>query len=476
VILNKTRHLIPIDDAVIRATHFLAASKIMRKIERLESAISAFHASDQKLFSEWFELTFRADREAVEEKMTDYKKLAAFHNSIVAAAKMLQISMPEAYLLIRQEEDLYRNADEATRQKIEQTRQDRDRFARDEMEREFCEQDGDNDFEDEDSDDDSVAMNGMESEEEPKLTPADRAEIQRLQTLTEKKLRQSLRGFEQGREILLTALRFAVLGGDPALFIRAWDLAPHRLREDLQRLCHANGLPLKAQIEDMREWLKWNSQTGEDLGSESEDEIPNEGDGRHGGYIGYGPGRAGRRSPLQEEKLKVLYRKLARKLHPDAHPGDRQKDRVWKNKLWLRVQESYRAGDTLTLEKLNHLVLLRDRDLNSLTVDEIRQSQNWLTEDLRALEREAKQLRRVPAWKFSKRKNLDPLIRNIRRDFREQMTKIESEIVELTAFHAILEGLASRPQKRAARKKGTTRKRRKSAKRQRRDDPQMNLF
>ncbi|NJL24006.1 MAG: hypothetical protein HC902_01665 [Calothrix sp. SM1_5_4] len=78
--------------------------------------------------------------------------------------------------------------------------------------------------------------------------------------------------------------------------------------------------------------------------------------------------------------IKILYRKLVRKLHPDANANENEKTRTWKDKLWLQVQSSYRAGNVSALQKHYSLALLRDRDLNSLTISEINASQDWLNE------------------------------------------------------------------------------------------------
>ncbi|NJL24005.1 MAG: hypothetical protein HC902_01660 [Calothrix sp. SM1_5_4] len=260
--MSKAKNLILIDDTAIRESHFSAANKIIRKIERLESAIATFHSSDQKLFGDWFDLTFRKEREEANEKTIAYRKLAEFHNSIVAASQMLDISMPDAFRLIREEEDRYQKGDQATREKIEQTRREREQFARDEMAREYREENEDFDsafgshLDDEnetDNDDDCDSSQAQEAD----ISPEDLAEINRIESMTEKKLRQSLRDFNQGLEILLRTFRFAIVKGNPRPFLRAWDLAPHKVRLEVEQISREGGFSIKAQIEDMREWLNW---------------------------------------------------------------------------------------------------------------------------------------------------------------------------------------------------------------------------
>ena len=111
-------------------------------------------------------------------------------------------------------------------------------------------------------------------------------------------------------------------------------------------------------------------------------------------------------------------------------------------KAWLQVQEAYRAGDRLRLERLMAMLFLRTNDLNALTVSEILNSQQWLKEDLRELERETRRFRKSPAWGFTKKKDLGPVAKKIRIEFQQQFDVINREINDLRAQHEMLEQIS----------------------------------
>ncbi len=66
--------------------------------------------------------------------------------------------------------------------------------------------------------------------------------------------------------------------------------------------------------------------------------------------------------PAKVETFKLLYRQLARKLHPDMNASDQESD--WRKSMWLRVQQAYKIEDKKEMTKLFHLVLLRNSDGN----------------------------------------------------------------------------------------------------------------
>lgn len=67
-------------------------------------------------------------------------------------------------------------------------------------------------------------------------------------------------------------------------------------------------------------------------------------------------------SPLEVRNIKVLYRRIAKRLHPDMHP-DTNKQEVLKE-LWIRVQMAYHANDLKRLSELEVLVNKALKDQN----------------------------------------------------------------------------------------------------------------
>jgi len=71
--------------------------------------------------------------------------------------------------------------------------------------------------------------------------------------------------------------------------------------------------------------------------------------------------------------------------------------------------------------------MLRLRELSDLTMSEIHESYSWLKSEFSDLEREAKNLKRMPAWGFAKRKTYEPLTKKILRDFDREIDIIKDE-------------------------------------------------
>ena len=84
--LSILKHLLVIDDKRIRKDAFAQAEKLIKKIARLEADLDSFHVQDQRLFSNWHELSFRKEREMISDRREEHRKLGKFHNSIIAIA------------------------------------------------------------------------------------------------------------------------------------------------------------------------------------------------------------------------------------------------------------------------------------------------------------------------------------------------------------------------------------------------------
>ncbi|MGE0528060.1 MAG: hypothetical protein AB7G93_14945 [Bdellovibrionales bacterium] len=472
---GQVRALVVIDDNRIRAEVFSGAAKILRKMDRLEAAIDTFHNKDQRLFSDWFNLTFQKDREKIENKNREYKDLATLHNEIVAAASLMGLSMPEAYRLIRTEQEQFAQGDEAERERIRKLRLERERFAQDEMEKEYranC-RDEDMDFSE---DEEEFGFGRDRAEEsaslssESTLTEKDREELEAIQRLPDNRLRRLTEDFGDAMGLLVKSFELSQKARNPRVFLRVWDSCSRKIQAEVIQVFSASGMPLKSIIEDMRQWVRMSEGDTDELFEEDEE------------FIDFGSAARSRPSrvisPREEEALKTLYRKLARTLHPDLQTEQRPKDQIWKAKLWLRVQAAYKAKAVSELERLFHMALLRGKDLRSLTLNEIQSSCEWLAEDVRSLEREARQLRKSPAWGFMKRKNFDPLVKTIRKEFRDQLATIQDEIEQLQAFHSLLERMRPRTRGKTGKRRSRTARTRRpnTQKRNREKNSQMSLF
>jgi hypothetical protein len=100
-----------------------------------------------------------------------------------------------------------------------------------------------------------------------------------------------------------------------------------------------------------------------------------------------------------DSRVKILYRRLARQLHPDTR-ADRS---AAVSSLWHEVQEAYDASDVARLELLLALSHLQSDNLDSRTsVGDILRVQESLERSLRALGKSVAEAENEDAWDFAR--------------------------------------------------------------------------
>ena len=135
-------------------------------------------------------------------------------------------------------------------------------------------------------------------------------------------------------------------------------------------------------------------------------------------------------------KIKTCYRAIVRQLHPDRAGAFTSHEAA----LWHEAQAAYQRQDLPALE----LILARceagaenAENLNraSLLMQLIRQTQT----NLEHLRDKLRYARRDPAWKFSRRKNLDSIRRQVAFDLDDAMVGAKKEFAETRRAMAHLE-------------------------------------
>jgi broad specificity phosphatase PhoE len=483
------RALLIVDNRPLRARHFSEAKKVIEKIERLEERIRTFHSSDQKRFDQWFELTFRSQRQAQEDARSRYQELARFHNWVVATAHKLDLEMPQAYMLMREEQRLWERGTEAERKKIELERERREAYIRQEFRTRYNESFA---FEEESASDDT-SNGGIEGLEqildrlEDAVFDADRwteasaeSRIDRLALLEDEILTRSLEDQDTAFMMFDVALNWGQTHHNYSFFRRLWTLMSANQRtffayvynsvtdEAIEELLV--GIGLSPDFEDP------SAETSEDSDDFEDDEAFRFDED----YID--PRRKPRERPTatssgDEEKLKQTFRKLMRKLHPDIHAAEGAEGQTpaWIQRIWGLVQTAYGAKNVPTLERLLKLTLIRMNVLDELSVGEISEARHWLKRDLEALEEESAELKTSMAWGFSQKKSYTSLTQKITRQLNLELREVTDQISELEDQHRTLELLAlhadrRRPQnpsrrsgRRASGRAGTSRRGRSSS-------------
>jgi hypothetical protein len=444
----RTRELLCVDDLKIRRQAFREAEGVIRKLDQLEHKIQSFHQEDQKLFQEWENLTFRNEQARLAATKEEYDQLCQFHNRLLATARMLDIELYEAYPLLKDEQKAHAEGGAEERDAIEKRWAERDRYAEDEIEKQFRSEasygGGLNHAEDEFDD------RAEFSEDEKKM-------FDDVENMSDADIEQILRQ-SMGFFFLLTCFELGTNYGNFRPFLRLWNLANRSLRRKFAGFFKdMSGERIEDIIADLKE-------RDQDLDRESSEDPSRDHENFEDEYVGSRHHSSPNLNLSQTESLKSIYRKLARKLHPDS--SDVQTDSEnWISQYWERMQKYYHGKDLPALEKLYTLTLLRLKDLSSLTLTEIRESQEWLNGDLQELRLASGDLKRSWAWGFSKRRDLQPLIKKVQKNYQSQLSHLVEQMSELKHYHAALEDYAQSMQNQRR-----TRSERRSSKRKTRSE------
>ncbi|MNK98598.1 hypothetical protein D3C87_1189670 [compost metagenome] len=132
---------------------------------------------------------------------------------------------------------------------------------------------------------------------------------------------------------------------------------------------------------------------------------------------------------------KALYRRLARRLHPDVKKASAKVTEAWVLQTWLKVQDAYKREDATALERLDLICLIRMEELNQLSLDEIRAGGAALTQEFEDLRFSIRDLKKHPAWKFSTKRAFDSLRSKIREKIRRELEPIKYDIEQLREMY-----------------------------------------
>jgi hypothetical protein len=109
----------------------------------------------------------------------------------------------------------------------------------------------------------------------------------------------------------------------------------------------------------------------------------------------------------QNQRLKELYRKLARRLHPDNGRTITPRE----SELWLQTQTAYENGQVEVLENILNLLEIDEKGSKNASVSTLLRLTASLKATLRALKSQITGLRQNLAWNFSRRTDRDELLR-----------------------------------------------------------------
>jgi hypothetical protein len=430
------RELLVIDNAPLRLHSLQASQKILEKMERLEEKIRRFHSTDQKLFHEWFEVTFRSHRATHEKAQGRYIELVRFHNWVVATARKLKIEMHTAYRLMCAEQIRWNNGDETVRQQINQDRSEREAYIREQSRSHYS---GEFHFDDDNSAEREIGglsetLDRLEEvifgDERDFLENAE-DRIQRLACLANECLSLYISMHDTGFMLFDVSLTWGEHHGDYSLFKKIWTLMHPQQRNYFAGVyASLTDMP----IEDLLQRLGISEDEEEEILSRPEEERPESVE----------LAKIQKQNTGNDEKLKQVFRKLMRRLHPDMHATALPS---WAPRTWSLVQKAYSDKNLPKLERLLVLVQIRTNALDELTISDMTKAQSWLNEDFENLNEESKSLKNSMAWGFSGKKKYDTLKKRIENDFARDLKILMEEIEVLEQQHQMLEILAEQDYK-----------------------------
>lgn len=430
--------LILVDDRKIRQKAYSRVEKLLKKLSRMEANVESYFDRDKRLFNDWFELTFRDQRAQLEALRTQYRDLAEFHNQMHALAEMEGLALAQAAYIIREEERIYQQGTAAERQKIEELRRLREAYVDSLAERqnERARRRRARDQEDE------MADSSSQRSDTRAPDPADIEELELLAELTDTEIEEWCADPEVAFLILGKTLKLASFTKNYTLFYRLWELIHPKIQAQFARdFKKSSGVSLYDVIEKLK--AKHPPESGAGAGSGSGSGKKHQTGSRESAYQVEQEDEFAQAKPTAADSLKLMYRQLARKLHPDmfvaSDNGHENENEPWRKKMWLRVQVAYKEEDLKQLTRLYHLILLKSRELNDFRLSDLDLSHEWLADEIGQTEDYIRSLRRQPAWGFSRRKDLSTVTRKLGRDLDKDVRALETQVTDLRIHHSFLE-------------------------------------
>ena len=398
-----------IDNAPLKRQAAEQAQIWLKKIEDFELALKKFNDVDQPLFTEWYNLTTHPLREELEVLTEEYLKLIEFHNTMIFIVNDQDVSMAQAYLLIQQENEKFEAGDAKTREEIEKVRALRKKLIEHESDPE-------------ESFNRDRPQDAEEAADFQKATDLEEDRLRFFEKLTDSEVSEILRDPEDGASFLMNAIAILLQASRGDLLKKFWKLAPWELRKNLNKMARKS---LGHSLEELFE--------------ERSGAAPPQDEAQDVASAKPSPRKVST-DETQQLKLKALYRKIVRKIHPDQFSEEVTPEiKSWLSGLWHKVIHFYDKEDSEALETLHHKIILRLKKYEELSVSEIHAAARSLEKELQELLRDQKNSRRGPAWNFSELKNYKKVENQVSKPFRLEKKRILENIEELELEHEMLE-------------------------------------
>jgi hypothetical protein len=149
-------------------------------------------------------------------------------------------------------------------------------------------------------------------------------------------------------------------------------------------------------------------------------------------------------------RLKELYRQLARRLHPDKTKDISPRKLEW----WHQTQAAYETGNVEQLETILTLLEVEERGTKETSISLLAKLTGEFKRSLRSIKRQLSALRKDIAWNFSKLTDCKALFEQTRRMLQEERDEVLDGLRRSEAQIQQWQTTAERPRKRVRAARG----------------------
>ncbi|MBX3021843.1 MAG: hypothetical protein KF799_09225 [Bdellovibrionales bacterium] len=143
------------------------------------------------------------------------------------------------------------------------------------------------------------------------------------------------------------------------------------------------------------------------------------------------------------ERMKLVYRRLVRRLHPDMQgPLSDPTEVRWQKRIWHLSQVARQQGNVAELDALYKVSLLRQMELSELTISDAHEVHAWLKRESDHLEAQIREWQAHPAWGFSVSGESPALVQRVLNEFERERDFLAHELKDIKGQHAYLEVLS----------------------------------
>lgn len=401
------------------------------KIEKLEIEIQRFQDKDLKLYGEWHQLTSQVYQKEIDIIFEAYRKLADFHNWIVYTAENQNVSLPEAYYLMRQEEEQFLSGTDDDRNRIVKIRERRQSAIDGRMDEDS---DSINEFSDqnifEEPSEEERAK--LEQEQINNSRAFHERELHYYDALSDKQIRKIMKDASDGLMLLIQCVTVCLETYRFDLILKVWNATPPKIKKVFNRGFEKE---FGTNLDELLN--RATNKAREEAGIDDDEDFDF---ARHfENPFARSESKKKAIQPEDSELAKIYYRRLMLKIHPDKLSKEFLTiKKPWLDRLWKKIQSAYTDLNVNTLQNLYLQVLISLKHYHEVSYSELRQGSELMKKEFSRIRESQSSNLSHPAWGFSNLKSYKKLEKQISEPFKENKRRLLQDKSRLEDLHASL--------------------------------------